>query len=280
MLNTPTKTKHALDRNTLASINVTSQNILSAQNISILNTNTPLSAQANRAMSPPSPASQASRPQAGMNRATPQAGTNRARTPQAAPSQAASQKHMPIPKLQKPLQKGQKTTLASGETLSCLNACFGWNTLNPQCDVDVSAFLLGANDKVPGDSWFVFYGQPTSPDQSVTFYEKTPKDRERIKIDFTKLNNKIQKIVFVLTINEAFEKKLNFGIMKDTYIRILNADNTELASFPMADYYNNVISMVIGEIYLYKGMWKFNAIGNGIAKDLAGLCETYGVQVN
>jgi tellurium resistance protein TerD len=37
--------------------------------------------------------------------------------------------------------------------------------------------------------------------------------------------------------------------------------------------------MMIGELYLHNGAWKFNAIGNGVAKDLAGLCSLYGVQV-
>lgn len=37
--------------------------------------------------------------------------------------------------------------------------------------------------------------------------------------------------------------------------------------------------MMIGEIYKHNNIWKFNAIGNGVAKDLAGLCALYGVQV-
>ena len=69
-------------------------------------------------------------------------------------------------------------------------------------------------------------------------------------------------------------------MMKDAYGRILDSSgNNELAGFMMTDYYTNVISMMIGEIYIHNGTWKFNAIGNGVAKDLAGLCEFYGVQV-
>ena len=86
--------------------------------------------------------------------------------------------------------------------------------------------------------------------------------------------------VFVLTINEALEKHLSFSMVKDAYIRIINADNnSELVSFKMDEYYSNVISMMIGELYIHNGMWKFNAVGNGVARDLAGLCELYGVRV-
>ena len=99
-------------------------------------------------------------------------------------------------------------------------------------------------------------------------------------MDFNRLNPAAQKIVFVLTINDAFVDNLNFSMVKDAYLRILNAQTREeLVSFQMTDYYANVISMMIGEIYLYQGAWKCSAVGNGVAKDLAGLCGLYGVQV-
>ena len=69
-------------------------------------------------------------------------------------------------------------------------------------------------------------------------------------------------------------------MLKDAYIRILQEDNqTELVSFKMTEYYTNVISMMIGEVYRHNGEWKFYAVGNGVARDLAGLCGLYGVQV-
>ena len=210
----------------------------------------------------------------------------------------------PQPRLLHPTQKGQKTALENGGKLSRITAGFGWNVLDSRCDVDVSAFLLGANGKVIGDSWFVFYGQTQSPDGSTQFlsssndsaystpYAAAPTnrtqtngcdtsflDRECIKIDFSRLNPAVSRIVFVLTINEALENHLNFSMLKDAYVRILNdLTGQELVSFKMSEYYSNVNSMMIGELYLHNGMWKFNAIGNGVARDLAGLCELYGVQ--
>ena len=69
-------------------------------------------------------------------------------------------------------------------------------------------------------------------------------------------------------------------MVRDAYVRIMDADSQkELVSFKMEEYYSNVISMMIGEIYRHNGQWKFNAIGNGVAKDLAGLCALYGVEV-
>lgn len=186
----------------------------------------------------------------------------------------------PVPSLINPVQKGQKVNINSQAPLNCIKAAFGWNTLNLACDCDVSAFMLGDNAKVLGDDWFVFYGQTDSPDHSTQFINVQGEDREVIQIDVRKLNPAVKKIVFVLTINEALEKRLNFSMMKDAYVRIFNGEsNEQLVSFQLSDYYANVTSMMIGEVYLHNGTWKFNAIGNGVARDLAGLCEFYGVQV-
>ena len=171
----------------------------------------------------------------------------------------------------------QNTFTSSGDAISLgkIKACLGWNVKNPACDVDVSAFLLGRDGKVSGDDWFVFYGQKESPDCSVIFSDRENTDRESVAIDLSRLNPSITRIVFVLTINDAFSKRLNFGMIEDAYA----ASDRELVSFVMDEYYSNVISMMIGEVYLHNGNWKFNAIGNGVAKDLEGLCGLYGVQI-
>ncbi len=203
---------------------------------------------------------------------------NGAKQSASSPAQAIASK--PIPPLQKTVRKGQKVLLSNNSVLSSIQAKLGWNVINPDCDVDVSAFLLNSNGKVLGDDWFVFYGQDTSPDGSTVFSDDNGADREKITINLHQLNPSVSKIVFVLTINEAIEKHLNFSMLKDAYIRILDAsDNSELVSFKMDEYYPNVTSMMIGEVYQHNGAWKFNAIGNGVARDLAGLCELYGVQV-
>ena len=186
-----------------------------------------------------------------------------------------------IPRLIHPMQKGEKAALGFTTNTPCkIKACLGWNVTNDSCDVDVSAFLLNADGRVLGDSWFVFYGQEQSPDKSTVFSVDSGADREIISIDLQKLNAEVHKIVFVLTINEALEKHLNFSMIQDAYIRIIDqSSNQELAGFQMDEYYSNVTSMMIGELYKHNHVWKFHAIGNGVAKDLAGLCGLYGVQV-
>lgn len=198
--------------------------------------------------------------------------------PEAVPLQPAPAR--PMPQLLHTVQKGQKTTLGAFGQISHIKACLGWDAHNAACDVDVSAFLLDDTGKVPGDSWFVFYGQEKSPDKSTVFLMDQGADRESISIDLTKLDPSISKILFVLTIDRAFEKHLDFSMIEDAYIRLVEpSSGREIISFKLDGYYSDVISMMIGEIYRHKGTWRFNAVGNGVAKDLAGLCRSYGVQV-
>lgn len=193
--------------------------------------------------------------------------------------QSNNSTHITLPSLTKRVSKGQKVPLNLSSKKIKVN--FGWNVKNPACDVDVSAFLLSGNGKVVGDDYFVFYGQESSPEKSVLFKNvETANVLEVFDIDTAILNPAVAKIVFVMTINDALENSLNFSMLKDAYIQIVDPlNNTELASFLVEEYYNNINSMMMGEIYLHNGAWKFNAIGNGVNKDLAGLCEFYGVQV-
>ena len=179
------------------------------------------------------------------------------------------------------LKKGQKISL--GRDLKSIKVCLGWDVINTACDLDASAFMLGANNKVIGDDWFIFYGKTTSPDGSVVHSGDSngvgSGDDEIITINLQNINPNVQKIVFVVTIDEALTRHLNFSMVSNAYVRVLDATNKELVRFTLSDYYSNVTSMMVGAVYKHNNEWKFNAIGDGVAKDLAGLCLMYGVDV-
>ena len=183
------------------------------------------------------------------------------------------------------LKKGQKVALSNnGAALKNIRVCLGWDVLNQGVDLDASAFMLGADNRIIGDDWFVFYGQTQSPDGSVNHSGDSQGqgegDDEIISIALDRVNQSVNKITFVVTIDEALERGFNFSMVANAYVRVVNADtNVEIARFTLSEYYNNVTSMVIGELYKHNGQWKFNPVGDGVAKDLAGLCEMYGVNV-
>ena len=183
------------------------------------------------------------------------------------------------------LKKGQKMSLSQiNPNLTEIQVCLGWDLVNQECDLDASAFMLGAGDKVVGDDWFVFYGQPTSPDGAIVHMGdgdgSASGDDEIINIALNKLDQRVQKVAFVVTINEAKERNQNFSMVQNAYVRVVDkTTGKELVKFMLTDYFANVTSMVVGEVYNKGGQWRFNPVGNGFAHDLAGLCGVYGVNV-
>jgi tellurium resistance protein TerD len=171
--------------------------------------------------------------------------------------------------------KGQKLSLNGVDKVT---VCAGWDIKDARCDVDISAFMLDSSRKIISDDWFVFYGQTSSPDNSLKLNcNGTSHDDKCIEANLNVVNSSVSRIVFVLTIDEAEAKQLNFSMIDKAYIRILNGNN-EMIRFMLSDYYDTVTAMMLGELYRHNGEWKFSAIGDGVKKDLAGLCEMYGVQ--
>lgn len=125
------------------------------------------------------------------------------------------------------LKKGQKTNLvtASGQPLHKLRVGLYWDVSNVSVDLDASCFLLDVSGKVVGDDWFVFYGQLNSPDGAVVHSGdcrdgSMPGDDEVITIDLQRLNAKVSKLIFVVTINEARERGLNFSNVRAAGVHI------------------------------------------------------------
>ena len=184
-----------------------------------------------------------------------------------------------MPPMLMPVARGQKTALhLQKRGCTRIRFGFGWHANDSRCDVDASAFLLSENGRVLSDEGFVFYGQQTSSDGSVRFQPSGADDRETITVDTARIDPRIRKIVFVLTIDEALTQKLHFGMLQNVYLRILDdRDGREILSYPLGNAFENVTSMTLGELYLYQGQWKFNPVGNGVHMDLAGQCALYGV---
>ena len=173
------------------------------------------------------------------------------------------------------LSRGQKFTIKNAEKLKLL---LNWEVMDSRCDLDASAFLLGNTDRVPAEEWFVFYGQPESPDKSVRYSGNSGTGAE-IEIQLSGVSSQIQKIAFAVTIYEAMAQNLHFGMVRNVSARLINAQNqVELARMELTDTVQGITALVVGELYRYKGEWKFNAVGSGVKRDLAGFCAMYGIE--
>ncbi|MHA3082803.1 TerD family protein [Acinetobacter sp. ANC 5383] len=187
------------------------------------------------------------------------------------------------------LNKGGNLSLSKTDpSLTQVLVGLGWDaraTDGIDFDLDASAFLLGANDKVRGEHDFIFYNQPRSPEGSVehTGDNRTGAgdgDDESLKIDLTRLPADVQKIIFTVTIHDAEARHQNFGQVQNAFIRIVNnASQHEIVRFDLNEDYSTETAMVFGELYRHNGEWKFRAVGQGYAGGLRMMCHQYGINI-
>ena len=185
MINIPMKSSGPLSSANISDIN-RSRSVLSRQDLSSINNHTGSNRTPNTQGQPHPQASHKPRHFApSQPLPDPQQGTRRI------PAPAASDTRR-IPSLRNLIQKGQKMSIGMKGQLQQIRLAMGWNTLDPQCDIDLSAYLLDSSGKVPADDWFVFYGQTRSPDGSVLLdINGSAEDREIVSVDLTKLHPSI-----------------------------------------------------------------------------------------
>lgn len=188
------------------------------------------------------------------------------------------------------LQKGQKIDLTKGNPgLSKLLIGLGWDTNKYSggydFDLDATAFLLKGDNKVSSNLDFVYYGNLQHSSGSVEHMGDnltggTGGDDEQIKVDLSRVPDNIERIAIAVTIYDAEKRNQNFGQVSNAYIHIVDTTtNTELLRYDLGEDFSIETSMVVGEIYRYKGEWKFNAVGSGFKGGLKSLCLNYGVNL-
>lgn len=91
-------------------------------------------------------------------------------------------------------------------------------------------------------------------------------DDEQIIVDLASVPQEYDKIVVVVNIYQAVQRKQHFGMIQNAFIRIVDArNNTELCKYNLSEDYSNMTAMIFGEIYRNNGEWKFNAVGQATA---------------
>jgi len=188
------------------------------------------------------------------------------------------------------LRKGGRVSLNKEVPgLKKIKIGLGWDA-NPtdtgsQFDLDASLFMLGSNGKVISDDHFIFYNNGISPCRGVTHQGDNRTglgdgDDETIEIDLDRVDRSVQRIIFTVTIDEAFQRNQNFGQVNNALIRIVNQDtNREITRYELDEDYSIETAINFGELYRKNGNWNFKAVGAGYNAGLEGFCREYGVDV-
>ena len=182
------------------------------------------------------------------------------------------------------LQKGQKVNLtkSNGKKLTKLMVGLGWDAAEPEGGGFLKKIFGGKKDIDCDASVFLCKGgKLTDKDDIVYFNNLKHKsgavqhmgdnltgegegDDEQIFVDLDKLPAEYDKLIFVVNIYQAVDRKQHFGMIKNAFIRIVdNETGEELIHYNLSDNYDNMLAMVAGEVYKRGDDWKFNAVGNG-----------------
>ena len=155
----------------------------------------------------------------------------------------------------------------------------GWDIANNglDYDLDIAAFLLDSNNKFNTVSNIIFFNNKEGQGISLAGDNRTGAgegDDERIRIDLESIPAHVQKIVFVVTIHEAQAKRQTFGMVENSYVRLLDEENNE-REFNLKENGSTVTSVIFSELYKQNGEWQFKAIGEGKIADLNGILGIY-----
>lgn len=189
-------------------------------------------------------------------------------------------------------------TLTKGNNLSLTKADpgleraligLGWDprtTSGEAFDLDASALLVGANGKVRSQDDFIFYNQLQAKDGSVVHQGDNRSgvgegDDEQILIDLSLIAADVDRVVIVVSIDQADARGQNFGQIRGAYCRVLNQDtDQEVVRYDLSEDAAPETSMIFAEIYRNRAEWKFRAVGQGYATGLHGIATDFGISLD
>ena len=162
----------------------------------------------------------------------------------------------------------EKVVLGAGWDISLNGSTF---------DLDISAFLLGQNGKVNN---VIYFNNMNSQGIKLCGDNRTgvgEGDDERIEIDLRQIKESVSKIIFVVTIFEAREKRQTFGMIDNSYIRLLDEKNgeKEICRFNLKENGSTATAVVFAELFKENNEWHFKALGDGKIADLNGILSLY-----
>ncbi|MHA7177289.1 TerD family protein [Arthrobacter sp. Sr24] len=185
------------------------------------------------------------------------------------------------------LSKGNNLSLTKADPgLQLAMVGLGWDprtTSGHPFDLDASALLVTATGKVRNNDDFIFYNQLESKDGSVVHQGDNRTgdgdgDDEQILINLNTVAADIERVVIVVSIDQAEVRGQNFGQVRDAYCRVINQENEqEIVRYDLSEDAASETTMVFAEIYRNGAEWKFRAVGQGYASGLHGIATDYGI---
>lgn len=147
-------------------------------------------------------------------------------------------------------------------------------------DLDIAAFLLDANNKFNDISNVIFFNNKIGQGIELGDDNRTGAgdgDDERMYLDLNSISPVIQKIVFVVTIHNAREKRQTFGMINNSYVRLLDEvqNEKEICRFNLKENGSTATTVIFSELNRQGAEWQFKALGEGKIGDLNDVLALY-----
>lgn len=196
------------------------------------------------------------------------------------------------------LKKGQKVSLSKESAgLSKVIIGLGWDEAQPAkstgffgslfatptqaIDCDATAILL-QNGKWVDRQDIVYFGNLRHKSGTVQHMGDNltgagEGDDEQIIVDLARVPACYDRIVIVVNIYQAAQRKQHFGMIRNAFIRLVDGrNNREMCKYDLTENYSGMTAMIFGEVYRHNGEWKFSAIGQGTQDNSIGqLAQRY-----
>ncbi len=158
--------------------------------------------------------------------------------------------------------------LEKDPTIHKLRIGMGWeiNAFDgDNLDLDLSLFMIDKNDHTRVDEDFVFYNNMMALDGAVKLHGDSRTgagegDDEVISVDLHGVPFDIIRIVVFLSIYQGLEKDQSLGMVRNTYMRLINEENNiELLRYDLSEHLreNDATGMVVGYLDREGPKWHF-----------------------
>ncbi len=181
------------------------------------------------------------------------------------------------------LQKGQRISLKKqAPKLEKLMCGLGWDVAEKKggfwrrltqgdFDLDASVLCLNEKSKLPTEKDLIYYGNKRHYSNAINHLGDNltgegDGDDEEIIINLTSIPTNIHQLIFVFNIYEAFNRKQDFGQVKNAFVRLVNLENNkELARYSLSgNEYQGKTGMIMAHINRQGDDWEMTAKGEGI----------------
>ncbi|WP_431843493.1 TerD family protein [Calidifontibacter indicus] len=142
--------------------------------------------------------------------------------------------------------------------------------------------LCGSDRKALSQHHVVHFNQMVSADLSTGQVEQAMGgDDEQVEVDLAGVPDDVQRIVFVLYVNEGGGGRRTLGQLKRLVVRVLDLDsgNSLVSTDDLVPGLGGETALSLIELYRHSGEWKLRVLGAGYSDGLKGVARDFGVSL-